>query len=175
MKISTWLLLLLVPLLDYSEDPHYVRADTIEGIRVIESSVYPHHYLSIDNGEFFGSRYGDQGKIAVAQKIGDHEPLAITAVSEGLYTIASTDVKERYLRMDGATITPQSKHPGGILNLQVYVGQYEKFRFEKQADGTYVITSLAFPGRYLHMSKDKVQVSNKIGANEKFYLLKKRE
>ncbi|MEM6380709.1 MAG: hypothetical protein AAF705_21175 [Bacteroidota bacterium] len=151
----------------------YQRTNTITGIRAIVSAQYPNHYLSIDNGEFFGSRYGDQGKIEVTQEIGSHELLLIKEIEPGVYAFGSTDVKERYLRMDGALVTPQSQAPGGILNLQVYVGGYEKFKIEKQADGTYTIESIAFPGRYLHMTKDKVLVSNRVGAKERFYLLEK--
>jgi hemolysin activation/secretion protein len=70
-------------------------------------------------------------------------------------------------------VKPQSKTLSGILNLQVYAGGYEKFRIEQQADGTYTIESVAFPGRYLHISKDKVLVSGQVGEKERFHLLRK--
>jgi len=151
----------------------YKRATTIEGFRVIASTVYKNHYLSMDNGEFFGSSYGDQGKVEVRQQIGSHELFEIKEISDGIYSIASTDIKERYLQMDGSRVSLQNKAPGGRVAIQVYIGGYEKFKIKPQGDGSYTIESLEFPGRYLHMSQDKVMVSNQVGKYERFFLLKK--
>ncbi|MEM7372755.1 MAG: hypothetical protein AAF587_29310 [Bacteroidota bacterium] len=152
----------------------YEPTETIEGIRVIASVAHPNHYLSLDNGEFFGSTYGDQGKVEVTQEIGSHEVFEIKQVSEGIYAIASTDVKERYLQVDGSQVKPESKEPGGRVVIQVFVGRYERFKIEPQKDGSFTIESINFPGRYLHMSQDKVQVSSKVGKEERFWLLEKK-
>ena len=170
------IILLLCPIIGISYGQvNYKQTDSIEGKRVIASTLLKDHYLSLDNGEFFGSDYGDQGKVEVTQEIGQHELFEIIKIEENIYCIASTDIKSRYLSLNGAHVYPGTTVKTGIVRIQVYIGGYERFKFIKQNDGSYVIASISFPGQYLSMQENKVSVSKQIGEEEKFFLLKNKD
>lgn len=160
----------------------YKKANSIEGIRAIESRAFKGHYLSMDSRNFHKGPHG--GTVNVLNRIGTHQLFKITKISDGIYSISSTFFKDRFLRMDGSGVNASSRAPGGVVDLQTHVGSYEKFKIEKLSDGSYSIESVAFPGRYLTLNpnpraKDpnhaggKVQVQNRAGAHERFYLLEK--
>jgi len=160
------------------------RTDDIEGIRAIESRAFKGHYLTMDSRYYHGGNAQGGGTVNVMNRIGTHQVFKITKLPDGYYSIASTFFKNRFLRMDGGQINSSSTAPGGVVNLQTSVASYEKFKIEKLDDGSYSIESVQFPGRFLTLNpnpraKDpnhaggKVQVQNRAGGHERFYLLKK--
>ncbi len=79
------------------------------------------------------------------------------------HTIGDYTVDNIFLRMDGSEVTKFMPSGGGTVNCQVKAGPWEKFNIEKQANGTYTIESIAFPGVYLRMDGRGVNESNPIG------------
>jgi nucleoside phosphorylase len=56
-----------------------------------------------------------------------------------------------YLRMDRKDFNHPTVDGGGLVNCQLSIGPWEKFRIEPQDDGTVAIASAAFSGVYLRM------------------------
>jgi phospholipase C len=163
----------------------FVKTNKIEGIRVIESKAFKGNYVTADSRYWHGQGNHGGGTVNVINRIGTHNQYRIKKHSDGYYSIASTFFKERYLRMDGSGVNKTSKAPGGKVNLQNRVGNYEKFKIIKNSDGSFSFESVAFPGRFLTLNPNpraknpdhaggKVQVQNRNGSHERFYLLEKK-
>lgn len=65
-------------------------------------------------------------------------------------TIESVHFPGTYLRMDGNGVK-ELPDGSGTVNCQIGAHPWEKFKFIKYEDGTYVIESLAFPNTFLRM------------------------
>jgi hypothetical protein len=87
----------------------------------------------------------------------------------GKITIVSDCFNNRFLRMDGEDISPSG---GGTVNCQYGAQTYERFELIGQADGTFAIASIKFPGVYLRMDSNGVVKSQfGVGLYEKFYVV----
>ena len=164
---------------------NFKKTNTIEGVRAIESKAFKGHYLTADSRYWHDQGEHGGGTVNVLNRIGTHQQFKITKRSDGYYSIASTFFKKRFLRMDARGVDASSKAPGGEVNLQNYVGSFEKFKIVKNSDGTVSFESAVFPGTFLTLNPNpraknpdhaggKVQVQNRNGAHERFYLLEKK-
>ncbi|MEM7372754.1 MAG: hypothetical protein AAF587_29305 [Bacteroidota bacterium] len=157
--------------------PTYEKAESIEGVRAIASAQFNNAYLTMDSKGWSGNSSQGGGKVDSHHYIGTHQLFEIKEIENGIYTISSTFFKNRHLRMDGRGVTPASKVPGGVVNLQDLVGAFERFKIHKNSDGTYSFESVTFPGCYLTLNPNhaagEVMVQNRSGAHERFRLLQK--
>lgn len=99
----------------------------------------------------------------------------------GKVVIESKQFPNVFLRMDGTYVT-QFGPGGGTVNCHYGAQTYEQFELIGQADGTFAIASIKFPGRYLRMnasgvSSDGGTVNCQFGAWpwEKFYVVPQEE
>lgn len=96
----------------------------------------------------------------------------------GKVVIESKQFPKVFLRMDGTNVT-QFGPGGGTVNCHYEAQTYEKFELIGQADGTFAIASIKFPGRYLRMDATNVGgvVNCQFGAWpwEKFYVVPQEE
>ena len=74
-----------------------------------------------------------------------------TAVSPMVvgYSIESVQFRGRFLRLDGGGENKAS--PGGVVNCQASVGDYEKFRFHSDTNNIVTIESTSFPNVFLRL------------------------
>jgi hypothetical protein len=66
-------------------------------------------------------------------------------------SIRSATFPDSYLRLDGSGITKFNNGGSGRVNCQSYVGSYETFQLDKNADGTFGIRSSNFENVYLRL------------------------
>jgi hypothetical protein len=87
--------------------------------------------------------------IAITQEAWLRQPTTVVPGQE--FAIASVQFANVHLRMDGTGVTSMTPPGGGTVNCQFSVGPFEKFRIEKQTDGTVAIASVQFPNVHLRM------------------------
>ena len=127
------------------------------------------HYLSMDNNGFTSPSSGGGGSVSYSSDCGsESEQFYITPVAEdsNIYTIQSVKHLGLYLRMDGSGMTHSVGSGGGVVNCQVGMDRYEKFRIVYVAGGKhhgkFTIGSQAFP--FVHLRADGGVINCQYGA-----------
>ncbi|MBB5619276.1 hypothetical protein HDE69_000312 [Pedobacter cryoconitis] len=130
----------------------------------IKSSAFFNAYLRLDATNYSPNVKGF-GRVNCQYSQGPNEQLIFHKFIDGTYSIESKNWPGVYLRMDGSNV-PNSPSGGGYVNLQSSVGEYEKFNIIKQSDGTYLISSVKFPGKNLRMDASGVTQTTPAGGGQ---------
>ncbi|KAI9769924.1 MAG: hypothetical protein M1840_003633 [Geoglossum simile] len=152
----------------------------------IRSATFPSSYLRLDGRGIAKFSNLGGGLVNFQSYVGTYEVLELDKHPDGTFGIRSKTFPNVYLRLDAENFKKSSGKGGGTVNCQLGAGQYEKFRFIDQPDGSKAIVSVQFPGVYLRMdgtpapgpSKNKgndngfgvVNAERSIGPWEKFFI-----
>lgn len=80
------------------------------------------------------------------------EGFLVRPQADGSIALESLAAPNRFLRMDGSTMTAGADNGGGVVNCAYGgAGLYEKFNARDQADGSVALESVHFPNRFLRM------------------------
>ena len=161
--------------------PLATPAVPVSRILRIRSAHFPNVYLRADGSGITSFSSSGGGVVNCQYGAGAWEQWRADRQPDGTFGLLSVQWPNRYLRLDGRGITAPRGSGGGVVNLQIGVGAWEKFRIEWQEDGTYAIASVQFPGvyvradgtgvtRFLGSGGGVVNAQYGVGAWEKFYL-----
>lgn len=138
-----------------------------------ESTAFANVYIRVDGGG---------GYVNCQYTAGDFEKVRLRTQADGSFTIESFGFPGVFVRMDGTGVTSQTTNGGGAVNCQANPGNYGKFKFRLQADGSYSVESVAFPNVFLRVGSGMTafngngggsvncQFNANGGSNEKFKL-----
>lgn len=134
------------------------------------SAAFPNVYLRMDGKEVEQKHRTAQGYVGgivngqYSAAPGLYEQFIIENQGNGIYGISSVHHGGLYLRMDGSNVKAYAENGSGEVTCHFDgIRSYEKFRLEKQADGTYAIASVQFPGVYLRMDGRALTESSESG------------
>jgi nucleoside phosphorylase len=117
----------------------------------IKSAVFEGAYLRLDARDYSNPEIDGGGVVNCQLSVGPWEQFRIEAQNDGTVAIASAAFAGAYLRLDARNYNDPTADGGGIVNCQLSIGPWEKFRIEPQDDGTVTIASVAFTGVYLRL------------------------
>lgn len=118
----------------------------------ILSAAFPNVYLRMDASGVTAATDNGSGRVNCQFGAGLYEQFQLASQPDGTVAIASVQFPGVYLRLDGSGVTTATDNGSGVVNCQLGLGPYEKFRIESQPDGTVAIASVQFPGVYLRMN-----------------------
>ncbi|PVG01519.1 hypothetical protein CPB86DRAFT_781312 [Serendipita vermifera] len=142
--------------------------------RIAIRSIASKKYLSLDGNGLDHTTEQGGGKAKTQNFVGDWETFIPHEFPDHTIAFESAAFPNVYLRLAPLDISPghHSEKGGGVVNAQVGSLNYEKFRIkQKDQKGAVAIESLEFPGRYLRMDGDIVNVQGDMGPTEEFELL----
>lgn len=127
----------------------------------IRSTAFANVYLRMDASgvtAFAGSGAGTVNCQFSAGSPGPYERFRLRRQTDGTYSIQSEAFPNAYLRLDGTGVTSQTVNGGGTVNCQFNSngGQYERYKLNANADGSFSLESAAFPNVFLRMKADGV-------------------
>jgi len=146
----------------------------------IQAVQSPNHYVRLDGEGVTSFTDNGGGKVNTQAFIGTYETFTLVINDDETVSFKSIFFDNVFLRLDGTGVTAGRKSlaGGGTVNAQYTDRALERFKIHRKNDpagilyqGIVGIESAAFPGRYLRLDGNKVNVQGVFKDYEEFKIL----